>query len=101
VTKTADGACIHTVPVVLHRKCTAGPGCPAQRGGDAKHIEPSATAAGVAPLPRGDPGNGGNHYGWTRISVASGDWSACPDGNEFIRIAENHDAPCAIVGPTL
>jgi len=43
------------------------------------------------------PCYGGNYYGWTRISVSPGGWTSSPEGDEFIRIAENHDAPCAIV----
>lgn len=43
------------------------------------------------------PCYGGNYYGWTRLSVSPGGWTSSPEGDEFIRIAENHDAPCAIV----
>lgn len=43
------------------------------------------------------PCYGGNYYGWTRLSVSPGGWTTSPEGDEFIRIAENHDLPCAIV----
>lgn len=43
------------------------------------------------------PCYGGNYYGWTRLSVSPGGWTTSSEGDEFIRIAENHDLPCAIV----
>ncbi|MFI8186920.1 hypothetical protein OG539_02290 [Actinacidiphila glaucinigra] len=43
------------------------------------------------------PGYGGNYYGWTRLWVSPGGWTSSPEGDEFIRIAENQYAPCAIV----
>ncbi len=43
------------------------------------------------------PGYGGNYFGWTRIAVSGRGWVTSPDGDEFIRIAENEQAPCAIV----
>lgn len=43
------------------------------------------------------PCYGGNYYGWTLLSVSRNGWMSSPDGDEFIRIAENQYAPCAIV----
>ncbi|MFF6874492.1 hypothetical protein ACFY9S_04000 [Streptomyces sp. NPDC012474] len=43
------------------------------------------------------PCYGGNYYGWTLLSVSRNGWTSSPDGDEFIHIAENQDAPCAIV----
>ncbi|MET9953439.1 hypothetical protein ABZ135_18070 [Streptomyces sp. NPDC006339] len=43
------------------------------------------------------PGYGGNYYGWTRLSVSRDGWASSPDGDEFIRIGEHQNAPCAIV----
>ncbi|WP_069766808.1 hypothetical protein [Streptomyces sp. LUP30] len=43
------------------------------------------------------PCYGGNYYGWTRLSVSPGGWTTSSEGDEFIRIAENDDLPCAIV----
>ncbi|GAA2773859.1 hypothetical protein GCM10019017_17640 [Streptomyces showdoensis] len=43
------------------------------------------------------PATGGNYLGWNRLSVSPGGWTSSPEGDEFIRFAENHDLACAIV----
>ncbi|MEV7277542.1 hypothetical protein [Streptomyces sp. NPDC093111] len=43
------------------------------------------------------PCYGGNYHGWNRLAVSPGGWTSSPSGDEFVRVAENHDLPCAIV----
>jgi hypothetical protein len=42
------------------------------------------------------PSYGGNYFGWTRFSAAEAQWVS-RGGDEFVRIAENQNAPCALV----
>ncbi|MGW7428293.1 hypothetical protein ACWGIN_01960 [Streptomyces sp. NPDC054861] len=43
------------------------------------------------------PCYGGNYYGWIRLSVSRDGWMSSLSGDEFIRIGEAQNAPCAIV----